>query len=854
MKRSVRKGGIQYWLLVILPVVTVLASCGAQQPITPKANVPTAAAEPTETVADTATEPAAAEPTEAMADEEPTEATADEELTEATANEEPADATADEEPTDATANEEPADDTMADTGALPFSLSNLETATIDGKSVYLPVNPYNIFVNYELGMHCVGFNMTYCCVIPPYNSIQAQAVQSATPDEPTPSLLSPDDNVALKYSVDDNTYSEGNKMFYWESAKDANGDGDIDDSNDNLANYVWTHLYIYSDLEGTKPDEPAAEDRLHVGREIPVQKDHGPSGQPMEGFAVYADEDGGNVVFTESRYGGMADIPLVLTASYMWDALGLPLTAFNDSKMKDGSQRAIDETYFQPYQVSRVTLHTAEDGEPGDPMEVDGEPVSFIGTNPVDIPNCVWCHSSERANRFASNDYQMYQAEYDYWIETYPDMSEYMARLNSSMVSILEIHDDKHDTDFLAEYDVTATKNRLGSKGAVNCSDCHGDNVQGRLKAEETQEEPLNPLTESIHTVHLSVVAEPDAFGRTQSCQACHPTHMQNPEYNISGTAYSPVNQDGTPRFSDGDIRESGGGCYLRRDAHTNPDAEPPFFLNAVGTYLLENVSMVDDEMRGLYCTNCHNHNAQALYANDNLVTPQNPGDDETLRNKTLEEIAEAVSGSNDIEAYAAYYLDPKVGAEGNPLVAYYQDHEPAALPEVGEGVTYADASAGEDWWLAASEPHCADCHVAPFVESMGGGYFPIDQQGKYSLFRYSKAHANLACQSCHESIHGLYGVRTGEGAADQTTHEQALQFSPDGEYAGPVTCVACHVVGDSGVPVQLDGTGYDKDYWASVVLMHMMREDDFELSIEELMEKYPYEDSAAIVDLSVDE
>ena len=49
-----------------------------------------------------------------------------------------------------------------------------------GKTVtlYDPKNPYTIFINYELGMHCVGFDISYCCVIPPYNSIQAQAVRT----------------------------------------------------------------------------------------------------------------------------------------------------------------------------------------------------------------------------------------------------------------------------------------------------------------------------------------------------------------------------------------------------------------------------------------------------------------------------------------------------------------------------------------------------------------------------------------------------------------------------------------------------------------------------------------------------
>ena len=146
--------------------------------------------------------------------------------------------------------------------------------------------------------------------------------------------------------------------------------------------------------------------------------------------------------------------------------------------------------------------------------------------------------------------------------------------------------------------------------------------------------------------------------------------------------------------------------------------------------------------------------------------------------------------------------------------------------------------------------PHCADCHLAPFVESAGGDYFPIDQPGKYALYRYSKAHGRLACQSCHESMHGLYPVRY-EGAketVDKTSHEQALQFSPDGKYAGPVTCAACHSVNAKGVPVQLRDTRYASDYWASVVLIHFMRGEDQKLPLAELMKKYPYPKAREIV------
>jgi len=74
------------------------------------------------------------------------------------------------------------------------------------------------------------------------------------------------------------------------------------------------------------------------------------------------------------------------------------------------------------------------------------------------------------------------------------------------------------------------------------------------------------------------------------------------------------------------------------------------------------------------------------------------------------------------------------------------------------------------------------------------------------------------------------------------------FQFSPDGEYTGPVTCVACHAVNENGVPVQLMGTDYYDDYWASVVLMHLMRGEDYDMPVVDLIAKYPYEDAAAIV------
>ena len=752
----------------------------------------------------------------------------------------------------------------------PFALDKLEKVKINGDEGFQPKQDYSMFVNYELGMHCVGFEMSYCCVIPPYNSIQSQAIQIGKNGE-LPKLLTPDDKVKLYYNTRDNSYSEGNKMKYWSVPKDVDGDGHFDSPGDNVANYVWKHLFIYKDLEGTIPAGVTEKDRLHIGQEVKVKIDAGPSGKPVSGgYMDYVGKHGGNIVMTDTLVPPVKDVKLVLTASHLWDALGLPLTAFNDSTRR-GTIRSVTEKDFQPFQYSQVALH---DSTGKAMMDKEGKPYQYFGTNPVDIPNCYACHSRNGKAAQMARDEGLKQsdAEYEYW-KTYPDESEYMARLSEASINILSLHDAHHGTTFLSDYRSDAPGNRLGKTGEVNCADCHGDNVSGNLQeprpgATGYKTVKAKPLSEAIHGFHLAMVPMPDAAGRSQSCQSCHPTHFQNPNMNDDTNPFRVTDRYGEGRFSKGDIRKSGGGCYVRRDAHSNPDAKPPFFLNAYGKWQLENVSMKDEhgkatgEMRGLYCTNCHTKVAQAMYAYDD-ITHDSMQTGKTLRNKSLKEIVKEVAGG-DMKKFAAL-ADPKSTGD-NEVLKYYSEHKSATLvknvgkdgnldlkpwnhPKGGE-VPYNAASGGDDWWLSAAEPHCADCHAAPFVEqNTGGKYFPIDQPNKYSLYRYSKAHGNIACQSCHESTHGLYSTRyDGERSVDITTHEQALQYSPDGTYTGPVTCAACHTVNKNGVPSQLKGTAYENDYWASVTLAHFMREGDQKLSVKELVEKYPYKKSSQIV------
>ncbi len=156
--------------------------------------------------------------------------------------------------------------------------------------------------------------MDYCCVIPPYNSIQAQAIKGGKDGE-LPKLLTPDDDIKLYYYVKDNTYSEGNKMKYWSVRKDADGDGHLDSAGDNVANYVWTHLYIYKDLEGTIPEGVSDKNRLRIGRQIPVKIDAGSSGKPVSGgYLSYAGKNGGNIVMTDTLVPAVKNVKLVLTS------------------------------------------------------------------------------------------------------------------------------------------------------------------------------------------------------------------------------------------------------------------------------------------------------------------------------------------------------------------------------------------------------------------------------------------------------------------------------------------------------------------------------------------------------------
>jgi hypothetical protein len=302
-------------------------------------------------------------------------------------------------------------------------------------------------------------------------------------------------------------------------------------------------------------------------------------------------------------------------------------------------------------------------------------------------------------------------------------------------------------------------------------------------------------------------------------------------------------------------------------------ELKPPERLNAIGKWMQANVSNIGDGKggKGLWCTNCHSQLSRELYQRDNLTNAFKQ-EGTTIRNKSLDEIAKAIGITTD--ELKSKYLDPKVVLnskgedtpgqsgilktwakdrmvpdiavialkDGGPMVSKDEDGDinvtilsanPAVdvkklkLPAGATGamaVPYDAATHGRDYWLSPGAPHCADCHAAPFVEGQGGVAFPINQPGKYSNMRYSKGHSGLACQSCHQSIHGLYPVTPN---TDVTTYKQAAQYNPDGSH-GPFKCAACHEANKAGVPLIADkkehvwnGKPILNDYDAAVSWMH---------------------------------
>ena len=877
-------------------------------------------------------------------------------------------------------------------------------------------NKFNILMNYELGMHCTGFEFAYCCVLPPYNSILAQVARSDKGDNDSdfPMLLEGDPKVGLdplgretvlrepqlNADGDFNKYvlrywheaqprndgrgkpqsstlisaTEGNSLFMWNTVYDAAatdagnrlitgtyegvtnvvlGDGDYTDANDNYGSGWMNHFYIYADLEGSNPANSTAEvDKIRLGLEnlnastplsLMVPPDCGPAFHPMgpdtqdgdpnnpvvandcggysNGNLLTFSTDHGTVVYTQMKV--LENLPVMLTSPRIWEALGLPLTPFEDSIDFFSDPGLVDEDSIRPYVVMKAQMHHYDPNVPGGigtPVIDDGNPVIGFGTAPIDIPNCERCHSELQAT--SQNSAQQIggrnaaiaedvQVEIDFWMNFYglseaAGDSTFYPRLKGAAISILGIHDQQHGTSFTANWpgDPDDPSNpgfgselpqitRLGKESVV-CQKCHADNVIAVVKSancgpdNELGAEPclagslIPPITEALHDNHRGVsdggvIVFSDSLGRDGSCQGCHPAHRSDGDM-----AGYPITIEGDNFYANADNRDANGGCFVGRDVHSNPGkdsdgAETPEHLNAVGQWLSDNVfsdQHAGGGDKGIWCTNCHTQLGQEIWRNENMLdlihaVPGKQADltTDAVNIRALPTLADVAAAVGLTEAEAIAMLDPTadnplgdftreiwspdvpdanvatIEANANPVcntapwttavfndtfgvyvcVALDVDGDPSVrilegfcttpdcvtlaqntLDAEGNGsiaapVPFSAATDGRDHWLSPGEPHCADCHAAPYTEQSGNinAFPPFNYPRKASLMRYSRGHQDISCQGCHESIHGLYPVTP---TIDTTTYAQAANLNADGSH-GPIKCGACHAVEADGIP-----------------------------------------------------
>lgn len=687
----------------------------------------------------------------------------------------------------------------------------------DVAPVVFPVQTdFKIMMNYELGMHCTGFEFAYCCVLPAYNSILAQVVKPDSTGQGYPELLAGDpvDGVdalgrqtvvrdrarngnnfkkyVLKYQHDAQprnnglgkaqsstliSAEEGNSLMSWNTSFDSValnpdgsfvtgtydgaqgvmlGNGDLTEGADNYQNAVWNHLYFYDNLEGGNVAGSSLEadkTRLGVNGNVVYPTDCGPALHPMgpvttdpndptqtiandcagfsNGNVLTFSGEHGTVVYTQMKV--LENLPVMLTSPDIWEALGLPLTPFEDSVDFFGDPGLLNEDSVRPFVAMSAQMFDYDPAAPGGAgnatMDSAGNPVIGTGTAPIDIPNCERCHSNPADGNTIPNSiaegggmltvvnspnadaaqYAMVQAEYNYWnayynIDTAAGDSDWYSRLKSAAISMLNGHDVEHGTSFAANYpgtevDGVAPQNtRLGHESVI-CQRCHADNVIAAVKSAECGTggllgtEPcaagtlIKPITEAIHNNHRGVnmldangvpgiVTFADSLGRDGGCQGCHPAHRSDGDMN----GY-PITLAGGNKYADGDNRGANGGCFVGRDVHSNPGkdsdgVETPAHMNAVGQYLVDNVA---NDGNGIWCTNCHNQLGQEIWKAENMVDLVHavPGKEadlvtDAVNIRALPTLADIATAVGTTEAQAISWLDPKDSRESDDTYAIW--------------------------------------------------------------------------------------------------------------------------------------------------------------------------------------
>ncbi|NOY52785.1 MAG: hypothetical protein GXP58_04105 [Deltaproteobacteria bacterium] len=416
-----------------------------------------------------------------------------------------------------------------------------------GRHLNSPKKNYLIFTNYELGMHCTGFDFSYCCVLPPFNSIQAQAVKTGA----HPKQLTPADNIKLGYEFKDNSFSEGAKLAYWtvpydagngtekwaDGSPDSNVNGTTTDPEDMLSNVEFDSLYTYNPftgkdagsgigvsggagpgdppvlpfLEGGKAAGALATDRISVGgASLNIPQDHGPtfgamankladkSADALNGLGLgrpgltYVGNEG-TVVYTYTKIIDAAGAGLGLDGMRLSD-VPVVLTTADVWDVVGIALTPFNDSLVVGKNITDIAesdfrpfqeqwVYMYNASTGNQMLQHDGTPVQFFGTAPIDSPACEKCHGYDPASGTIPAGDPGGHALQEYNYWLAQGATGYYARLKSAAVGMLGIHDSDFGTNFLGNYDPSGVGNNRLGRQSVMCQSCHADNIVGRFQA-----------------------------------------------------------------------------------------------------------------------------------------------------------------------------------------------------------------------------------------------------------------------------------------------------------------------------------------------------------------------------------
>ncbi len=204
----------------------------------------------------------------------------------------------------------------------------------------------------------------------------------------------------------------------------------------------------------------------------------GPTGNGAFENLLTFSADTGTVVYTQAKV--LEDLPIMLTSPRIWEALGLPLTPFEDTIGFFADPGAVDEDAVRPYVAMKACAARVSD-RATPVIGSNGEPVIGFGTAPIDIPNCERCHSAPSVDPATGNpnvnspnwnrpDYSyphggplagtgledMTNLEINFWLAYYDIVpgvdSTWYPRLKGAAINMLTLHDYDIGTSFTANY------------------------------------------------------------------------------------------------------------------------------------------------------------------------------------------------------------------------------------------------------------------------------------------------------------------------------------------------------------------------------------------------------------------